>query len=544
MLVVVRAHAMPLAGRNIRIRRIAFALAAVCLCGRTAGAQLPSSMAAERDRLAQIIDDTTHGLPASDSALTALGQSLPGARRLRGGPVSLVAPEVRIVWNHALPHSMNDGALWAGRGWSFGISGGLAARFQAVNGPVVQVVLAPALLYSQNAPFQVFPSLAPGRSSYANPFHGPEASLDLPHRFGDRHLLYVDGGRSRISVEWPRVVAGVTTENEWWGPGLRNALVMSNNAPGIPRIFVRTAAPVRTLLGSVDAELISGALTQSRFFSRVTSENRTLSGLRVRLRPAFDSTLAFGVARVVYAPVGPEASPFTSTLARSFDALARWENLSAPDDQRSDQITSLFARWFFPRAGMEVYGEWARMDLPRNVGELLVASHHTGAWTLGLQWAKGLGRDRHLRLQSELTYLEQSRVLAGRATPDFYSGLASPHGYTQRGQIIGAAIGPGASSQWLALDWLDPRRQLGVHLGRIRWDNDAMYRQPSSFWDHDVSILAGLRAGWRAPLTDMLIEITTARRYNYLFQNGFNNPGGYRTVDVDNVTVALTVTPR
>jgi hypothetical protein len=308
---------------------------------------------------------------------------------------------------------------------------------------------------------------------------------------------------------------------------------------------VGTAKPIATRLGSIQAKLVSGTLTQSLFFDASASENRTLSGLLLCLRPAFDSTLTFGFARVVYAPVGPDASPFTLTLARSFDALTRWENLAGVGQQRSDQIASIFARWIFPTAGFEAYGEWARMDLPRTATELLTAAHHTGGYTLGFQWAQSRRQERWLRLQSEITYLEQSRVFADRATPDFYSGTASPEGYTQRGQIIGAAIGPGASSQWIALDWFTPGWQLGGFLGRIRWENDAMYRQPAPhFWRHDVSLLSGVRGGWRTPWTDFSAELTIARRYNYLFQNSIPSPGLSRTVDVNNLTLALAATPR
>lgn len=508
------------------------------------GAQTPGSLAAERIRLAEITGDTGQITTPSQLRFSDVVARVRRVSALDQVPLFVVRPEVRTVWNSALPYSMNDGPLWAGRGWNLSVNGGVALQ-QPYRNTILRVVLAPTLVYSQNRPFQIFPNTTPGRSDYANPFHGPDASLDLPHRFGDRHLLNFDFGRSAASIEWPRAVVGMTTEHEWWGPGIRNAIIMSSNAPGVPRFFLRTAQPVRTRLGDFDAKLISGTLTQSLFFHPNTSENRTLSGVLLRLRPAFDTTLTFGFARVVYAPIGPEASPFTLTLARSFDALFRWENLAGVGRQRSDQIGSIFARWVFPQAGFEVYGEWARMDLPRNATELLTAAHYTGGYTFGFQWAQPRRNHTWLRLQSEITYLEQSRVFPDRPTVDFYSGMASPQGYTQRGQVVGAAIGPGASSQWIALDRLAPRWQLGAFVGRIRWDNDAMYRQSApTFWRHDVSLISGLRGAWRTPLTDFSAEFTVARRYNYLFQNGIASPGGYRTVDVNNVTLALAATPR
>ncbi len=509
-----------------------------------ARAQGFTSLVSDRARLAEIVGDTSSQVRRTRMHIADVLPILdrPGVRQ---AGLFVELPEVRVTRNSALPYSLNDGPLWAGRGWNFSLGAGVALE-QQFHGTTVHIRVAPTMYYSQNRPFQIFPGTTPGRSAFANPFHGEGASLDLPHRFGDRHLLGFDYGRSSVSVAWPNVVAGVTTENDWWGPGIRNAIVMSNNAAGVPRLFVATARPVRTKLGAFDAMLISGTLTQSLFFSPSppASENRSLSGVVVQLRPAFDSMLTFGFERVVYRPIGPFASPFTMTLARTFDALVLWESISG-GFQKSDQIGGIFARWSFPTAGFEVYGEWARMDPPENFGELFTAPHRSGGWTFGFQWAQPRRNHSYLRLQSELTYLEQSRVFPDRLVPDFYSGYASPQGYTQRGQVVGAAIGPGASSQWLAVDWFAPRWQAGAFVGRIRWDNDAMYRtSPPLFWRHDVSVLSGIRGGWRAPFTDFSAELTVARRYNYLFQNGIAAPGGYRTVDVNNVTLALVATPR
>lgn len=504
----------------------------------------------DRQRLAEVLGSVgsrpmeSRAGTAGDSALSGyLWRLLPAASRMG---VGVVGPEMRVTWNSALPYSMNDGPMWAGRGWNVSLSGGIAVE-QKYHRAVVRAVIAPIVSYSQNLPFQVFPNRTPGRSGYANPFHGAEsgASLDLPHRFGDRHRLGIDPGRTEVAVAFPEVTVGATTKNEWWGPGIRNAIVMSSNAPGVPRFYLQTTKPVRTPAGALSARLVSGTLTQSQFFDPAASENRTLSGVLLELVPAFDSTLTLGFSRIVYAPIGPQATPLTMTLARSFDALFRWENLNGAGDQRSDQIGSVFARWIFPQAGFEVYGEWARMDLPRTAHELLTAPHHTGAWTFGFNWANDRGRSRYLRLQSELSYLEQSRVFPDRPSPDFYSGQASPQGYTQRGQVIGAAIGPGASSQFIGLDWIVPGWQLGGFVGRIRWDNDALYREvAATFFRHDVSVLSGLRGGVRTRHTDFTVELTAARRYNYLFQNGFANPGNYRDVDVNNLTLALIATPR
>ena len=86
---------------------------------------------------------------------------------------------------------------------------------------------------------------------------------DGPHRFGNRHLLGFDPGRTDVAVTFPEVTIGATTKNEWWGPGIRNAIVMSSNAAGVPRLYLQTAKPIGTPAGALSARLVSGTLTQS-----------------------------------------------------------------------------------------------------------------------------------------------------------------------------------------------------------------------------------------------------------------------------------------
>jgi hypothetical protein len=153
----------------------------------------------------------------------------------------------------------------------------------------------------------------------------------------------------------------------------------------------------------------------------------------------------------------------------------------------------------------------------------------------------------YVRLQAEALYLEQSIAFADRPPPDFYAGRATAQGYTQRGQLIGAATGPGSSSQWLAADFLAKDWQAGAFFGRIRWENDAMYRiAEPRVTKHDVTIYWGFRGGSRSAMADVLAELTIGKRLNYLFQNEAIQLGEDSPLkgDVRNITLAITVSSR
>jgi len=497
------------------------------------------SLGEDRLRLGQLL-----GTLSTDGFLLRTPSSMtPAAPSSAGVPtVQWLYPEVRAVWNSAIAYSLNDGVMWAGRGASVLVRAGVRARY----GPV-QIVFAPEFTYSQNLPFEVLPGREPGRSTYSSPWHIGAESADLPLRFGDQSLRIVGPGQSSITVFAGPVAVGASTENQWWGPGIRNALVMSDNAQGIPHLFLRTTRPVQTPLGPVEARWIIGGLTESLYFDTVASNNlRSLSGLVVTLQPGGSRGLTLGIARTVYG----EAGSAGVVLGRLFDVVTRFERLANPGEadstNRRDQLISLFGRWVFPESHFEIYAEWARMELPHSLRDLLIAPQHTQGYTLGLQWARPVGGDdRFVRLQAELTDVEQSIAYTNQPTPpDYYTGRATVQGYTQRGKVIGAAIGPGGSSEWLAGDYIAPAWQAGLFLGRIRWEDNAMYRQPRATWlSHDVSLVVGARGAVRLARWDVCAEASIARRINYLFQNGVNILGG-RTIDITNATLGFALSPR
>ena len=404
-------------------------------------------------------------------------------------------PEVLIVHNSTLPFSLNDGALWAGRGWSTRLRAGVRARWGRFT-----LVLAPELVSAENRAFTMPDSAVQlarpaGRSPYSTPWHVGTYSLDMPLRFGATGFTRIDPGQSTLAAELGNVTVGVSTENEWWGPGIRNAIVLSDNAPGIWRGFVRWTS------GTFSARWFLGGLFESRYFDSGPANNaRAITALAATWTPT--ANLTFGAARAVYAPL----AKWSDVFGHAFD-VARGNGT-----RQRDQVFSLFGRWVFPADGFAVHAEWARNQLPGSLRELLVSPNHTQGYTLGLEWERGA-----FRTEAEVTYLEKSPAYRNLPEETWYTGAAATQGYTQRGQSIGAAIGPGAASQWLAGDYQAHLWRAGLFVGRIRWDNDALYLFPSSTdkrLSHDVTIFGGVRGQWRR----VAGTLTLGRRLNPFYR--------------------------
>jgi hypothetical protein len=117
-----------------------------------------------------------------------------------------------------------------------------------------------------------------------------------------------------------------------------------------------------------------------------------------------------------------------------------------------------------------------------------------------------------------------------------------PQGFTQRGEVLGASIGPGSSSQWLAGDLFAPTWRVGVFAGRVRNDNGTLYEPiVPGFKLQDVSILGGVRASRSYRGVQVSVEFTDTARLNYLYQAYIADPiattsGG---IDIGNRTLSV-----
>lgn len=488
-----------------------------------AGVPLAGSETEERLRLAAALDSIrAPGTASSETAarwmfrspsmlLRALEPPAPSASHRRV-TLQLLAPELRTVHNSDIPHSLGDGTLWAGRGTSTLVTAGLALRV----GPV-HLVLAPQHTTSANTRFQVIPyvqGITPARSVWANPFLGAPHSIDLPFRFGNQRLTRTVPGQSALAVDLPGATLSVGTEQLTWGPGVRNQLLLGGNAEGFPHATLTTRQGLRTPVGRLHAQWLVGRLQESAFFdSAPDNDFRALGGALLQLTPRGDSAFTVGIARLVMSSQdGP--APRLGSAFRVFAPVGR---PGAPGTSR-EQVTALFARWLVAPVGAEAYVEWARFAEPASLRDLLEYPGHSQGYTVGVLWARPL-RGGALQLNAEATQLEQDASARMRDAGISYTSRVIPQGWTHRGRVLGAAIGPGSSSQWVSADWYGGRLRLGAYAARIRWNNDVLWTpvvpQPKL---EDITLLSGVRASATVGRTRVLLDYARGARLAYLYQ--------------------------
>jgi hypothetical protein len=406
--------------------------------------------------------------------------------------LSSVEAGSKLYGNTSFPTGGNDGAVWQGKGVTAEVTTGVTAEWRGLS-----LAIRPALIYTQNAAFELAPVDLPNQPPYAYPWR----VIDMPQRFGPDSFWRLDLGQSELSVRGFGVSAGVSTSNLWWGPAQRNAILMGNNAAGFPHAFVGTDRAVSVGIGELEAQWIWGRLEQSDWFDpSLADKKRFLTGMVAAYSPSFLDGLTLGVARVFYAWVPEEGLPFGDIFLVFQDVRKDpRRTLENPEgDDEYDQLLSLFGRWAIPGAGFEAYAEWARNDHSRDFRDLVLQPGHAAGYTLGLQRVIDLSRQRILAVRLEMTDLERARHL--RPTPTFYAHHIVKQGYTHRGEVIGAAIGPGGNSQHIGADMYAPWGLVGAYLERNVRDNDAFQvwavtnNTTQKYWEHDVSLHLGLQA--------------------------------------------------
>jgi hypothetical protein len=387
----------------------------------------------------------------------------------KGFEITPLSPSVSYNFNSKYPRSYNDGPVWNGRGSTVSLNAGVEVKW----GPL-KVVFYPNYYITQNKEFPLYFFKLPNKTEYSYQF---AQNIDYVQRYGDAAHGDFDFGQSSIGFEFRNFSAKLSTENIWWGPSMSNPILMSNAGPGFLHIDMGTVKPWVTRAGDFELHHVWGKLKESQYFdSNTNNDRRYLVGASFGYRPSFVKELkglSFGIARILY-KYWPE-NGFTAhdifLVVNNFDSSP--SNPNGRNDE-TDQITSVFGRWYFEEAGVEIYSEWARNDFNIDLKEFFQELDHSMAITLGFQKTFD-SSNGFWRFGFEHTTLARPRTVELRGTPIYYIHDIIKQGYTHEGQLIGASIGPGSKNQLLRLDRFVDSGKFSFSFQRLRFDDDAFY---------------------------------------------------------------------
>lgn len=398
------------------------------------------------------------------------------------GHVRLLSPEVRIQYDNRHPDSRNDGAMIRSKG----LQSLLTAGFYAEYGPL-SIQFKPEYVVAENLRFPGFSA-----DQYDNVWASRYVfwnQIDSPERFGTATYSKFNWGQSSIRLNKWGLSLGLSTENLWWGPAIRNSIMMSNNAEGFPHLTLNTQRPIKTAIGSFEGQFITGRLEASGFTPPDTTRKarqatlyvpkvddwRYYQAITMSYSPKWVKGLSLGVTRWVqqYAENAKESKsyfPIFQNLFRQNDIDEFGFNL------RQDQAAGIFGRWLWFDSKAEVYFEFAKNDAPINFRDLLTDTDHSRAFTFGINKLFELPKpNRYIQFNAEWTQTSQTESRLIRNSLSWYIHSRVRHGYTNNGEVLGSALGPSGNAFYMEVSWVNGLNRIGGAVERYIHNNDFMH---------------------------------------------------------------------
>jgi hypothetical protein len=461
------------------------------------------------------------------------------------GHFQLLPLSIKQQFNSHHPYGWNDGSFIPAKGYQTAISAGVYAKLGWLS-----FQLQPVFVYAQNSKFATFPGSH--SDSIWKSYYYVLNRIDNPERFGNGRYTKVFPGQSSIRLNYKKLSLGVSTENLWWGPGMHNSLIMSNNAPGFKHITFNTTSPLLTKIGTFEGQIISGILEGSGILPDDTSrtfegqqlympkkeEDRYINGMLVTWQPKWTRGLYLGLSRAFY----QYKSNVPSSLNGYLPVVSAFFKDNAQDENQygRDQLFSLFFRLVMPESKAEVYAEYGRNDHSQDSRDLLLEPEHARAYILGLRKVFGSGKTKQVESFIELTHLQNPPTQGVRALEGWYNHYQVRHGFTHKGQVLGAGIGPGGSSQTLGINVWKGINKLGFMLERIVRNNDFYYdafAATSNFSRHWVDLSLNLNKSWYKNRFLYAANVAFIRSLNYQWRSKAESS----KVDVNNLHANFSV---
>lgn len=366
-------------------------------------------------------------------------------------PISLITQ-----YNSRHPYGGNDGSLIAARGLQARFSAGIQLR-----AGFIEAQLAPEIVGAVNQAYQVTP--------------------DFGYNNG-KSFQRIYSGQSTIQLTKKGFKAGVSTANQWWGPGVRNSLLMSYQAPGFLHFFVGSKRPQSIGIGHLEWKMVGGWLEADGDRSMehrhlrsadpiMSSRKRYVNAVTVSYQPKWVPGLFVGLSRVIQTYTSDSLVNSLGSFEKYFPVLAlggQKKNLTNEDQLARDQVASFFLRWVLKEHQLEFYTEYGYNDYKTNIRDYIGGVTHSAAYIVGIQ--KRIDRpgiNRYITLNMELTKMSQSPDWLVRSAGNWYEHDQIKEGYTNDNQIMGSVYGFGADAIFVGMNFVKEDNRLAFFYEQI-----------------------------------------------------------------------------
>jgi hypothetical protein len=427
------------------------------------------------------------------------------------------------------PYEWNDGVMIPAKGWQQYLNVGINFKWKQF-----ELQMAPEMVAAQNLNFEGFGEEMD--ETHWRDYYRFNNFIEQPEQFGKGQYNQFFFGQSFLKYNFKNTTISISTANKWWGPSKRNALILSNNAGGFPHLSIANKKPIQTIAGSFNYELIWGLLKNgnwqpaqpsktfrgNKLYVQKPDTSRMFQGFNINYTPKWFKNLTLGVAQSFV--------QFTNQVSGIMQFIPIKNIVHPfPNDIPNKPIilTAFNFNYQLPAANARFYGEFG-WNL-----------NHTSFRNWVLQPDKGIGsvlgfskifpttKQHYWEFLAEMTNLQlqtRDEQFSRGAPPSWYLGADVVQGYTHNGQILGAGIGPGATSQTIELNWRSAKNRIGLSAERRLHNNDFYvfaFTNSGDFRRWYVDFATTLKIDWTFGRWDFSPRLSYIQTNNYnwsLFQ--------------------------
>ena len=432
----------------------------------------------------------------------------------RGNSISLLPINFSQKLNTDHPYGWNDGAMSYSKGYQMQVAGGIFASFGNL-----KIQLRPEFVKTASGQYET-------NQSWGLVTNG--LSKILP-------------GQSSVRYDLGKVSLSASTQNLWWGPGIVNSMLMSNNAQGFFHYSFSTNRPLKTFLGNFQFQIISAILKQdssqgfeNRNLKKLNLQNRdrAYNALTFTFQPVIMKNITFGLTRAFQNLAENNIAGF---VPKYLPVLGSFFGSAYNDTINRDQILSFNTRWVFPKNHAEVYFEFGYNDAKDNFRDLMLDMSHASGYIFGFKKLSYLNKLDYLDFGAEVIRMAQTPSYLMRNAGNFYEHGRITEGYTHNNQILGAGSGFGNNMQTVNLSYNRGWNKYGLIFNHIV-QNPTQIATGSienlglrtTKWE-DFSYGIQSRYRYRNILFSANLEYVNSK--NYLWTNGTNRTNFYAFIN-------------
>jgi hypothetical protein len=432
----------------------------------------------------------------------------------RGNSITLLPINLSQKLNTNHPYGWNDGAMSYSKGYQMQVAAGIFASFGNL-----KVQLRPEFVKTANGQYET-------NQSWGLVTNG--LSKILP-------------GQSSIRYDLNKISLSASTQNLWWGPGIVNSMLMSNNAPGFFHYSIASNRPLKTFLGNFQFQIISATLKQdssqgyeNRNLKKLNlqNRNRAYNALTFTFQPVIMKNITFGLTRAFQNLAENNISGF---VPKYLPVLGSFFGSAYNDTINRDQILSFNTRWVFPKNHAEVYFEFGYNDAKDNFRDLMLDMSHSSGYVFGFKKLSYINNLDYIDFGAEVIRMAQTPSYLMRNAGNFYEHGRMTEGYTHKNQILGAGSGFGNNMQTVNLSFNRGWNKYGLIFNHIVQNPTQIVTGSienlglrTTKWE-DFSYGIQSRYRYRNILFSANLEYINSK--NYLWTNGMNRTNFYAFIN-------------